>query len=448
MGMAQMSVDSGARRMGRQARWRQVLLLAVAALCLSSGGWKLVQIRRYRRDMAEIKREVQAGRHGHAVRKIVVLLAWKPDSDEAAYWLGVCEKARGKAQEAFQAWERVSPVSPFGARAIRGRMDLLIERGRLTDAETLIIRATTDPRIDGSGLRLFLGLIYSLQGRVEEGERLIETCWDRLNAAGEGASEMAILLVRLHIQLGKETPPVEEVRTFLDQVARSASDDDRGWLGKAKLATRVGMYDEAARWLEACLRRRPDDIPVWRAQLDWALATHRLADVRQALGHLPAEDSTPAQVQRLTAWLAARRGDLDAERQALESLIAVNPADFTTFDRLVIIAEKEGKPDRADELRRKKIEVGQLQARYEKLYRRNQTIRDAREMASLAEQLGRQFEAKVFLTIAVATGPDHHHLRDQLVRASQDVRTIESPGGNLADLLAKELGAADRPTTP
>ena len=346
---------------------RRVLLLAVVAAALICGGWKLWELRRYRRAMAEIKQEIQAGRHGHAVRKLVMLSAWKPDSDEAAYLLGVCEKARGQAQAAFQAWERVSPGSPFGARAIQGRMELLIERGRLADAEKLIIQAMSDPRIDGSGLRLFLGLVYSLQGRVEEGERVIEACWDRLNEAGEGASELAILLVRLHIQLWRETPPVEAVRAFLDQVARSAPEDDRGWLGKAKLAIRVGSYDEAARWLEACLRRRPDDIPVWRARLDWALATHRLADVRQALGHLPVEESTPAQVQRLTAWLAAHRGDLDSERRALERLVAVDPADFAALDRLVAIAEKEGKADRAGELRRKKTEIDRLQARYEKL---------------------------------------------------------------------------------
>jgi len=449
MGMAEMAVETRAEGTGRQSRGRRVLLLAVvaAALALIWGGWKLWELRRYRRAMAEIKQEIQAGRNGHAVRKLVMLSAWKPDSDEAAYLLGVCEKARGQAQAASQAWERVSPGSPFGARAIRGRMELLIERGRLDDAEKLITQAMSDPRIDGSRLHLFLAMVYSLQGRIEEGERVIEACWDRLNEAGEGGSDHAILLVRLHIQLWRDTQPVEAVRSFLDQVARSAPEDDRGWLGKARLAIRVGSYDEAARWLEACLRRRPDDIPVWRARLDWALATHRLADVRQALGHLPVEESTPAQVQRLTAWLAAHRGDLDSERRALERLVAVDPADFATLDRLVAIAEKEGKADRAGELRRKKTEVDQLQARYEKLDKRNQTMRDAREMASLAERLGRRFEAKVFLTIAIATEPEHHQLRDQLVRSSQDVSTTQSTGGTLADLLAKELDAADRATT-
>jgi thioredoxin-like negative regulator of GroEL len=436
-----------ADRTGRQSRWIRVLLLSAVAGGLICGGWKLFEIRRYRRSMAEIKREIQAGRHGHAVRKLVVLSTWKPDSDEAAYLLGVCETARGRAAAAFQAWERVSPGSAFGARAIRGRMELLVERGRLSDAERLIIQAASDPRIDGSGLRLFLGPVYSLQGRVEEGERLIETCWEHLNATDEGSSEMAILLVRLHIRLWREIPPVQEVRSFLDQVTQSAPDDDRGWLGRANLATRAGMYGDAEHWLDACLRRRPDDVAVWRARLDWALATHRLADVRQAMGHLPVADSTPAQVERLTAWLAAIAGDLASERQALERLIAVNPADFNTLDRLVAIARKEGKEDRADELRRKKFEVERVLVRYEKLYKRNQTIRDATEMASLAEQLGQPFEAKVLLTIAVAMEPEHRRLRDELLRSGQDNSTPQSSAGNLADLLAKDLDVADRATS-
>jgi thioredoxin-like negative regulator of GroEL len=252
-----------------------------------------------------------------------------------------------------------------------------------------------------------------------------------------------MLLVRLQIQ----TPSIDEVRAFLDQVARSAPDDDRGWLGQATLAIHDGSYDKAARLLEACLRRRPADIPVWRARLDWALATHRLRDVRRSLEHLPVSEANPAQIQRLIASLAACCGDQVAERQALERLIAVDPTDFAAFDRLVAIAGKEGRADLAAQLRRHKTEIQRWQARYEKLNKRNQTIRDARELASLAGRLGRRFEAKVFGTIAIATEPDHPELRDQLVPPGQDLPATQRPVGNLAELLAEELEAADRATT-
>jgi len=322
-------------------------------------------------------------------------------------------------------------------------MELLIEQGRLADAENLIVQAMVDPEVDGSGLRLFLGPVYALQGRVEEGERVIEASWDRLNETGEGASDRAILLVRLHVHLWREARQVEAMRSFLDQAVRSAPEDDRVWLGKANLAIGAGSHDEAARWLEACVRRRPTDIPVWQARLDWALATHRLADVRQALGRLPVDASAPAHVERLKAWLAAYRDDLTAEKRALGELVAIEPTDFAAIDRLVAIAEKAGEPDRANQLRQQKIEIERLKTRYEKLDGRNQTIRDAREMASLADRLGRRFEAKVFRTIANATDPEH---RDEVVPSDQNVVPAYSPPGTLADLLAQELDAANRTT--
>ena len=126
MEMAETADETRAGVTGRRPRPRRLLLLAVVAVALIGGAWKLWEHRRYRRAMVEIKQEIRAGRHAHAARKAAMLLAWKPDSDEANYLLGVCEKARGQAQAASRAWERVSPGSPFGARAIRGRMELLI----------------------------------------------------------------------------------------------------------------------------------------------------------------------------------------------------------------------------------------------------------------------------------------------------------------------------------
>jgi len=149
-------------------------------------------------------------------------------------------------------------------------------------------------------------------------------------------------------------------------------------------------------------------------------------------------------MQRLTAWLAAYCGDLDSERRALECLSSVNPCDFESIDRLVAIAQKEGKADRVHELRRQKLEVGRRLARYDRLYKRNQTIRDAAEMASLAEQLGQPFESRVLRTIAIATRLEHHERRDAVVRSRRDVTTRQSARGTLADLLASELEAADR----
>ena len=183
---------------------------------------------------------------------------------------------------------------------------------------------------------------------------------------------------------------------------RRDPDDDRVWLGKANLAMLVGSYEEAARWLDACLRRRPDDQPVWRARLEWAIKSNRIAEADQAMKHLSADQSTTDHVHKLAAWKAKSLGDDESERRALESLIDNDPADFEAIDRLVELAVKHAQSERAAELRRKRTEIERLQARYLKLYERNQPLRDAAEMAHLAERIGRRFEARAFLTVANA----------------------------------------------
>ena len=65
------------------------------------------------------------------------------------------------------------------------------------------------------------------------------------------------------------------------------------------------------------------------------MATSRVSEAREALKHLPATESSPAELQKLAAWFALKRGDIDSERRALERLIAADPADFRALDRLV-----------------------------------------------------------------------------------------------------------------
>ena len=172
-------------------RWRPmpVLLSAFVAGGLLWSGWAWRALQRSRRTLAEARAEIRAGRHGHAARKLAALLARQHRTDEVDYLLGSCEEALGRTRAAAEAWARVPPGSPFARRAIRGRMELAIGRGLFTDGERLITDAMNDPRVDGSGLPLVLGLLYSHQGRFEDARRLIEVSWDRLDRSGDGASE-------------------------------------------------------------------------------------------------------------------------------------------------------------------------------------------------------------------------------------------------------------------
>jgi tetratricopeptide (TPR) repeat protein len=424
-------------------RWRRALLLAAIAVGVLWGGWNAWAAWRHRKAIAEIEADLDDGRHATAARKLSALLARQPNADDALYLLGACEMARGQTKAADDAWARVPPGSPLAPRAIRGRMQLRAQRGRLAEAEQIVRDALDDPRIDSSRLPIELGPLFCQQGRLEEILRLIEARWEALDRSGEGASESAINLVRMYIELRRRPVPVEVIGSDLDPAARSNPQDDRIWLGKANLAIRVGAYDEAARWLDACLRRRPDDVPVWRARLDWAVATRRVAEAQEAMTHLPVGESAPAQVPRLAAWLARRRGDRGAERRALERLIAVDPTDTAAFGRLAELAVRDGQPARADELRRRKLEIDRLEARYQELSRRNQPTRDAAEMAHLAEQLGRRFEARAYLTVAIAADPDRDDLRRDRDRLNRLDRSRQEPGRTLADVLAAELDGAD-----
>src|SRR3954451_11009097 len=130
---------------------------------LDGWGW-LSGVWRHRAALVEIRKHVAAGRHGTATRNLAELLAREPGSDEAIYLLGVCENARGRAAAAEVAWARIQPGSAFAAQAIKARATVLVDHGRLADAERLIDQGLSDPRVDGFALRRFLTPLYRTEG--------------------------------------------------------------------------------------------------------------------------------------------------------------------------------------------------------------------------------------------------------------------------------------------
>ena len=152
-----------------------------------------------------------------------------------------------------------------------GRASLLVDRGRLADAERLLNQALRDPRIDGFDLRRFLAPLYGNEGRVEEARRLIEANWEGLNRAGRGDSERAIELVRLHVAVSLGTSSAEAVREFLDRAQRLCPNDDRVWLGRANLAIRQGELRRGG----AVARRLPEAQPRGRPGLAGAAGLGR-----------------------------------------------------------------------------------------------------------------------------------------------------------------------------
>ena len=149
---------------------------------------------------------------GLAARNLEQLLTWKPDSDEAAYVLGLCEQCAGELVRPRQRGPGDAPGSDFTQRAILARLQLLHGAGRLSDAEKLVIDAANDPRNDRTDLLVLLVPIYSEIGRSDEAERLIQDRWEHLNARGEATPEQSIKLVRVHIELTFKAPSLENLR--------------------------------------------------------------------------------------------------------------------------------------------------------------------------------------------------------------------------------------------
>jgi enediyne biosynthesis protein E4 len=369
--------------------------------------------------MAEIDDAMHHGRYAAAARNLSAVLARSPGWDQAIYLRGVCEKARGQPGLADATWATIPSESVYHKRALAARTDLLIEGGRLADAENLILGVTDDLGLEASALRMILVPLFVQEGRADDAERLIESRWRSLVAHGEGDVEQAVNLARLHLELRWNVPPAGAVREYLDQTGRLAPEDDRIWLGRANLALRTGATDDARRWIDACVERRPDDQAVWRARLNWSVQTHRLDDAMIALKHLPAELATTAEGHRVSAWMASRRGDFETERHELSTLAVLAPEDFVAIKRLENLEQQQPANTVAASPRRRREEIERDQKRYRELYRRNQPSRDAPEMAQLAERLGQRFEATLFLSAALADEPDRPDLRESLHRLEE-----------------------------
>src|SRR5205814_730125 len=81
---------------------------------------------------------------------------------------------------------------------------------------------------------------------------------------GRSSSAEAVAMVRAHVTVDLFPLPVEHLKEVLSQASAKDPEDDRVWLAQANLATRTGRFDEAEQWLDACLRRRPEDPAVWQ----------------------------------------------------------------------------------------------------------------------------------------------------------------------------------------
>ena len=291
------------------------------ALCLISSavGWGVWK--RHRRCaaavlLADARKEMAQGRYALARTALIELLGRRPRWDEATYELGLCEAARKRPLAAIEAWAQIPETSRLSGwcRSAGPRSRWIAGVGS-TARHCCAAAGRLGPH--RAEARWGLVLLLRLEGRFDEAKRWLEDGFDVM-------TDPVLTLQRLY-KLDADPFPTEGVAQALDRAGRQAPDDDRVWLGRAHLATRLGHFDEAKSWLDRCLARRPDDPVVWRMRLDWALAADRPAELREALAHLPAGAEPEHRVWALRAWLAERRGDSVRKLEAAEAAACRQP---------------------------------------------------------------------------------------------------------------------------
>jgi tetratricopeptide (TPR) repeat protein len=407
------------------------IAIGLAAGLLAWAGWLLVGGWQVGSGLAWARRQIAEGHYAAAHHRLAVLARRWPGHDEVASLLGDCEAKLGRPEAALASWRSVPSGSALAgpARLAEGRL-LVRSLGRLGDAEVAFRSVARRGGPLAMQARWALAELLLWEGRLDEMRRLL----GEIDRSGPAADR--IVALREHWRLDSVVVAAEELGPVLDQAERTAPEDPYVWLARAHLADQYGRHDDARRWLDRCEGRRGADPSldrmVARARLRRAMAAGEAGEARRALAGLPGDLFDAEELWSIRAWFAARRGDAEAERDALEHVVSIEPGRIRALDRLAELALRAGETDRAAAIRRRQEEALRDQERYRRLLIADRdwiSSGELRERARLAERLGRRFEAEGWLTLAIQRVPGDREARaalDRLRAPDEDAASIPS----------------------
>jgi tetratricopeptide (TPR) repeat protein len=419
------------------------ILVVVLVASLAATLTRIWTARRYRSELAEASREMDAGLFGFARARLARLAELRLDDGEVAYQLGQCDAERGRFDAALEAWSRVRPGSPWSAPAALDFAQVAIKLGRLCEAERVLRAGLRRPSAEMPALRHLLLTLLGQQGRFADARHVIEALWDDPTVNPARAIDDRLAMLHEHVGLDFEPFPLEWNLGQLGQAAKSstAADQRAMAVARAYLASRSGDFERARTTLEECLKRWPDDPSLWKSWLDWTVAAGQPALTRQALDHVSAGQLEAAEFLDLRAWLARARNEHNSELRALQQLIAIEPGRAAAVARLAELFEQGGDSQAAAAWRQRKSELDAASDRYHRLYKEDQFSEHLPELASLAERLGRWFEARAFWSIVTERDPSNRDARPALARLDAAGSMRSRPEASVAALLADELEA-------
>src|SRR5947209_20477880 len=109
---------------------RRLLLAGLALGILAWAATWAYEGWRYGSELRRAGAEIRLGRYGSARPRLAKLSKRWPGRGDADYWLGECDEAEGRVDEALEDWARVPPELPGqpGAAVARGAV---MRRARL-----------------------------------------------------------------------------------------------------------------------------------------------------------------------------------------------------------------------------------------------------------------------------------------------------------------------------
>jgi tetratricopeptide (TPR) repeat protein len=343
---------------------------------------------------------------GEALARLEALgsrrLAWGWADGEVDYRIGLCRWRLGRREDAVAAWRRVAAGSPYAAEAAVMLAEDQLIQGQLAAAEDRLLALLRPGEPGPKPVMMLLVRLARVEARYDEARAWMRAAFDR-------ADEPIALLRQLWL-LDRGVVPILGVRANLDQWLARSPEDDRVWLGLARVATLEGRFDEAEAWLGRCARRRPDDRAVDRARRDWARAAGRAEALEAVLAGPLGAQLEPAQRLDDRAWLAQQAGRPEEERRALECWLEREPHDPFVLERLGTLAAQAGDVAHAAELRNRKRRVDEALRQYGRRIQapdRFDGLADRLAMTRLAVDAGRTFDARAWCALARRLEPSN-----------------------------------------
>src|SRR5262249_20222509 len=156
--------------------------------------------------------------------------AARPDAMGGAvdYWLGVCEAVGGRSDAALRAFARVPASYVYDDHGAYLEAKANLAHGRLRAAERRLETAGSRGGHVWEKVRALLSEVYQLEMRFDD-----DMAMHRASLAG--TKDPTVLLKKIG-NSDLERLPYDGLRAALEHAGQLAPEEDRVWLGKARLA--------------------------------------------------------------------------------------------------------------------------------------------------------------------------------------------------------------------